>query len=199
MSCEPIWLGRAILWLCAPKSERETIIGDLVEEFRELGANGQRAAARQFWFLRQAVASAGPLLVLKWQREKIAHSILAVTAGYFVLAILVMALNIVFYALWGMPANGPSTRYMTASLVSGFLFVVVGGYVTARIARRRELRSAYQLVAFCFLTSIFSAVTSFGKQPLWYQIALMVVGPSGAVIGGLLRARQVSRIDATER
>ena len=115
------------------------------------------------------------------------------------LAILVMALNIVFYALWGMPANGPSTRYMTASLVSGFLFVVVGGYVTARIARRRELRSAYQLTAFCFLMSIFSAVTSFGKQPLWYQIALMVVGPSGAVIGGLVRARQVSRIDATER
>jgi hypothetical protein len=70
MSCEPIWLGRAILWLCAPKSERETIIGDLVEEFRELGANGQRPAARQFWFLRQAVAYAGPLLVLKWQRGK---------------------------------------------------------------------------------------------------------------------------------
>ncbi len=198
MSSNPNWLGRAVLRLCAPKSDRETILGDLVEEFHELEMQGQPLVTRQIWFLRQAITSAGSLLVMKWRREKMWRSILAVGAGYFTLAVLIMAVDISFYVLAGKPANGPSARYMTFSLISGFFFVMLGGYVTARIARGRERRITYQFAAFCFLMSIMSAASSFGQEPLWYQIALAVTGPSGAAIGGLLRARQISRIHAKE-
>ncbi len=65
----PPLLGRAILWLCLPESERESIPGDLEEEFAQREGDARR------WYLRQAVLSAAPALAMRWRRGEVQERI----------------------------------------------------------------------------------------------------------------------------
>lgn len=62
---KPPWLGRAVLWVCLPASERESIPGDLIEEFTTRGSDARR------WYMRQAVRSAIPALGIRWRRGEL--------------------------------------------------------------------------------------------------------------------------------
>ena len=66
---KPPLLGRAILWLCLPESERESIPGDLLEEFARRGGDARR------WYVRQAILSAMPGLCIRWRRGEIQERI----------------------------------------------------------------------------------------------------------------------------
>ena len=62
---KPPLLSRTILWLCLPASDRESIPGDLFEEFNSLGDDAGRCN------LRQAFRSAMPALGTRWWRGEI--------------------------------------------------------------------------------------------------------------------------------
>jgi len=118
------------------------------------------------------------------------RSILSVIVGYLVMAIAIMAL----FAIWFRgKVTPPSDGFMLFSLGYGFVFAVVGGYVTAMIAKRSEMKHAMALAVFSVLMGIVSMVASAGQEPFWYQIANMVVMVSAVVLGGYLRVRQVRK------
>ena len=69
--------------------------------------------------------------------------------------------------------------------------MIVGGYVTALLAGRSELKHALGLGALSIAMSILEVLTFTGQQPLWYSIALMFLSIPSVLIGGYFRVRQV--------
>jgi hypothetical protein len=91
-------LGGLFLALFAPRRDRETIAGDLAEEHALLAATtGSRAASR--WHFSQVMRSAGPLLWANIRRGGWLKTLGAALAGYFVIAVLVMASDLMMARL----------------------------------------------------------------------------------------------------
>lgn len=118
------------------------------------------------------------------------RSILAVFVGYLVIALPIIAL----FAIWFRePGTKPTEGFMLFSLGYSFLFAAVGGYVTSLIAKRSEMKHATALAAFSALMGIVSMIISAGQEPLWYQIANIVVLVAGVPLGGYVRNRQAMK------
>ena len=80
------------------------------------------------------------------------RSILAVIGGYAVMATAVIAL----FVLWFQePSTEPTVGLMVLSLGYGFIFAIVGGYVTGLIAKRSEIQHVIALAAFGWSWALF--------------------------------------------
>ena len=120
-----------------------------------------------------------------------ARGILAVVAGYIVMAIGVVTVTgavAVLFPTWSSPENA---AYVIFNLGFSLVFALAGGYVTAVVAKRAPLRHAIALAALAFILAIISMVVETGPQPRWYQLSLVIIMPPAMVLGGYLRARQV--------
>jgi peptidoglycan/LPS O-acetylase OafA/YrhL len=113
---------------------------------------------------------------------------LSVVLGYVVMLVAVLAGQVVFTALGlGLMAHRgqqPDAGYFAFNLSTGVFFLMIGGYVTALLAGRSELKHALGLSALSIAMSIVSMVKYAGDQPLWYSIALMFLSIPGALIIG---------------
>ena len=71
----------------------------------------------------------------------------------------------------------------------------IGGYVAARLAPDRPVVHALVLGSIGFALSVAGLVATWNKGPefgpKWYPLALVVVSLPCALLGGLLRARQL--------
>lgn len=119
------------------------------------------------------------------------RSISAVIAGYLVIAIAIVGL----FAVWFGPVSGvPTKGFLIYSLVYGFFAAITGGYVTALVAGRAELKHAVGLAVLVAIAAVISAVMYAGREPLWYQFANLVVVTDGVLLGGFVRHRQRQRL-----
>ncbi|MFN2400708.1 MAG: hypothetical protein ABR543_19045 [Gemmatimonadaceae bacterium] len=119
------------------------------------------------------------------------RSIAAIIAGYLVMAISIVGL---FAAWFGPQAGVPARGFLIYSLVYGFFVAITGGYVTALVAGRAELKHAVGLAVLAAIAALISAVMYAGREPLWYQFANLVVVTDGALLGGFVRHRQRQRL-----
>ena len=184
MECvvKPPALAVLLLAVVLPEGDVDTIYGDLAEEFRAIGlARGELPA--RLWYWRQVAASIPLLLMLKWRRGKTGRHIGAVILGYLTVAIPVILLD---FALASFHARSPFA-YAAWSLLSGFVFLVAGGYVAAMAGGR--MRSPVTLAFLAFVMSVASWFEYRNVHPDWYAIALTLVPIPGALLGGWLRLR----------
>ena len=123
------------------------------------------------------------------------RSVLAVVAGY----LLIFAATILADVALGLlapdafPAAGEGfapVPWMVLILVYSTIFAAAGGYVTARVARRAELKHGLALAAIMVLMSVGTMITYQGRHPLWFQLTLLVLGPLAVAAGAWLRARR---------
>jgi len=118
------------------------------------------------------------------------RSIGAVVAGYLLIAAAIITLFAVFYPD---PTAVPSQGFMLFSMVYGFVFGILGGYVCGLIAQRAEVKHAAIIAGIGILVSVLSMVFAAAKEPMWYQLANMVVLTIAVLLGGWLRARQKAK------
>jgi len=118
------------------------------------------------------------------------RSIGAVVAGYLVIAIAIMVL---FFIAFPDRNVVPSQGFMLFSLVYGFIFGVLGGYVCGLIAGQSEVKHAAAIAVIGIILSLVSMAFAAAKEPMWYQLANMVVLTAAVLIGGWLRACQKSK------
>ncbi len=120
------------------------------------------------------------------------RSILAVVVGYLVTGILVAVRSACMMVLFPAPrpTASPGMMVEALSLVLDFICAVVGGYITAWIARRNEVGHALILGLLMTVIGIVLLVASHGTVPIGYRIALLIIATPGAVLGGVIRARQ---------
>jgi hypothetical protein len=132
------------------------------------------------------------------------RSIIAVVAGFIVMMGVIMAgvaaateLIVpggLFHAATG-PREALPPTYFAANLVVSAMGAVLGGWVTARMAPSREMLHVLALALLMILMSIPGLLgygPSYDVQPVWYIWTLPVLGVSGALLGGWMRARVVS-------
>lgn len=122
------------------------------------------------------------------------RSIIAVVSGFVVIVIFALAADALLMRL--VPSSftdGGATRNSTLlifALVYNFIFSAAGGYLTALIARRVELKHALALGALHFLLSLLSAVQFTETAPVWWHIAALALIIPAVVFGGYLRVAQ---------
>jgi hypothetical protein len=126
----------------------------------------------------------------------ILHAFLALTAGFAIMVVLVIALSALVTRMvpsWTgaeeRPQPGWEPGYVFVNLGSSFLAAAAGGYVTAWVASANPLIHVLALGMVVLALSALSALQSRGKQPIWYALALVAISPIGVLAGGLVRLR----------
>ena len=122
----------------------------------------------------------------------ILHAFLALLAGYAVMAASVVVATAFVSRLlpdWCGQSTRPAAGYLFVNLGYSFLAAAAGGYVTAWIAAPSPLAHALVLAVIVLLLGAVSAFSARRKQPVAYQIALIVLSPLGVLAGALVRLR----------
>jgi hypothetical protein len=81
----------------------------------------------------------------------------------------------------------------SANFIAGSLFLVIGGYVGAFIAKHDELLNGALSSFFCVLLGVYGIFNSSNSTPILLQLLLLIVSPLLAMSGGYLRLKQKSR------
>jgi hypothetical protein len=122
------------------------------------------------------------------------HAFLALAAGFITMALLVAIMTAVLARLtpsWVSGEGKPQPGYIFVNLGYSFLAAAVGGYVAAWLAVANPLYHVLALGITVLALAALSALQSKGKQPIWYQLALVALTPIGVLAGGLVRLRVV--------
>jgi hypothetical protein len=120
----------------------------------------------------------------------IAHAFLALLAGFATMAIAVIAITVLlkrFAPQWVSVQSRPRPGYVLVNLACSFLAAAAGGYVTAWAASQNPLSYVLALAVGVLALGAISTLQARGKQPAWYQIALLIISPFGILAGGLVR------------
>jgi hypothetical protein len=120
------------------------------------------------------------------------HAFFALTAGFLTIAILVGVLTVLLMRLtpsWVQDAGKPQPGYIFVNLCYSFLAAAAGGYVTAWLAAANPLYQVLALAIIVLAVAALSAMQQRGKQPIWYQLALIALSPIGVFAGGIIRLR----------
>ena len=136
MSPGPPRMGRALLWLALPPPERETVAGDLHEEFATVVLPQRGARRARGWYWGQVLRSMAPLLVLRWQRRG-RPPLLAVGAAALLMAAvpLLAAEALRRFVLSQVPLRAgpePSLGYLLGMTWLGLLLAWLGARAGAR-------------------------------------------------------------------
>jgi len=122
----------------------------------------------------------------------ILHTFLALAAGFATMVLLVIVLTALLTRTvpsWTGTEGKPQPGYVFVNLGYSFLAAAAGGYVTAWAAVANPLIHVLALALVVLALAALSALQSRGKQPIWYQLALVAISPIGVLAGGLVRLR----------
>ena len=120
----------------------------------------------------------------------ILRTFLALLAGFLTIAVLVGAVTVLlmrFSPQWVGEQGNLRPSYIAFNLVYSSLAATAGGYVTALMPSANPLILVLALAIIVLVLAALSALQSRGKQPVWYQLALVAITPLGVMTGGLLR------------
>ena len=120
------------------------------------------------------------------------HAFFALLAGFLTMAALVAAFTGLLEWLtpsWVGDQGKPNPGYAFVNLGYSFLAAAAGGYVAALLAVANPLYHVLTLGIIVLALAALSAMQAKGKQPVWYQLALIALTPLGVLAGGLVRLR----------
>lgn len=83
-----------------------------------------------------------------------------------------------------------STLFLVASSVLGGLCSVLGGYVSAHIAKHDEVLNGALRSILCVGLGVYAVVSGTGR--LWLDVLYLPLSPALAALGGYLRSRQTA-------
>jgi hypothetical protein len=117
------------------------------------------------------------------------RSALAVIAGIVVLTATSFAIEALVRPLMGGGMSGRSLPESIFQLAYTAACIAAGGYVTAWVAQRSEVRHAAIMGAIEVVLTLMAMQAFPGKAPLWFWIATLVITVPAAWVGGLLRTK----------
>jgi hypothetical protein len=118
------------------------------------------------------------------------RSIVAIAAGFFATTVMSLGGDLAFRRLspGSFDAQGHPSSDGTLFVTLGYeaLFVLVAGYVTARLAIRRIYAHALGMAAIVLLARAFTVLITWGTAPLWFQLGVLVLIVPMAMLGAKL-------------
>ncbi len=125
------------------------------------------------------------------------RSILAVIAGSLTWMVTALGTDALLMALaphWFQEGGRvESAPVLLLALAYSLSFSVLGGYVTALIAGRREVLHALVLGLLQLAMGIIATIQFWDTAPAWFHIVLLALIAPANVFGGYLRAQQKRR------
>jgi hypothetical protein len=121
------------------------------------------------------------------------HSVLAVVAGFLVMAIIVMigtalavrfVLHVPLTAMQS-PAPALARAYVVTNLSLSAVAALAGGYTAAALAGHDRAIHGAALAGVMVVMSVISMHQAGGRQPRWYQVLLITLMPILALCGAL--------------
>ena len=125
---------------------------------------------------------------------QIAHSFLAILAGFIVIVGLMgiaTALLKRFAPDLTREDAPPDLFIMAINIGIGLACGLLGGYITARYARGNPLVHALVLSLVVLLLSALSALQMKGRQPIHYLLILTTIPSLAVLAGGVIRLHQL--------
>jgi hypothetical protein len=177
----PPRLASWLLGLCLPQRDKETVLGDLVEEHALLASTLSPRDARR-WYWDQALRSSARLFWVSIWRGHWLKTLGAALVGYVAVALLVMGGDLAMSRL----LTASETAYSLISLALGLPAMALGGYIAASM----RPRAAVGLAVIAGVMGVVSLAVTGGAAPVWYQLALIAIGPAGSLAGGRIRIRR---------
>lgn len=131
------------------------------------------------------------------------RSIFAVIAGSVTWMVTALGMDEVLKRLmsasFGTKGEVESVPLLLFMLSYSLLFSVLGGFVTAYIAGRKEIQHAFALGVLQLTMGIIATIQFFDTAPLWFHIACMSLLIPANLLGGQLRVMQKHSSGYTEQ
>jgi hypothetical protein len=83
-----------------------------------------------------------------------------------------------------------STLLVVSSSILGGLCSVLGGYVSARIAKHDEVLNGALSSILCVGSGVYTVINLSSAGPLWLHLAFLPLSPALGALGGYLRSGQ---------
>jgi uncharacterized BrkB/YihY/UPF0761 family membrane protein len=117
-------------------------------------------------------------------RSFMVKSIVAVVAGYAVMAVLVIITTMLAAAFLLNDSSEVTSSYLVVNLILSLISAVVGGWVTAKLAPNNKKRHVQMLAGLIVVLGLLSLTQTVAGQPAWYPWVIMLIGAAGALYGG---------------
>jgi hypothetical protein len=88
--------------------------------------------------------------------------------------------------------KGSTVFYVSYALLGG-ICSVLGGYVSARIAKHDELLNGALSSILCVGSGTYAVISGSAADDLWLHLVFLPLSPALGALGGFLRARQHTR------
>ena len=121
------------------------------------------------------------------------RSILAVLAGNVSWAALWVGSNALLAKLFPAQYQAEKKDYvpmLLSLIVLSFVFSIIAGYLTARIAKRKEITHTLVLGVLQLAMGIAAQMANYDAVPLWYHIVFLLLLIPGNVFGGWFIAKR---------
>jgi hypothetical protein len=172
--------------LIADTELRETVLGDLSEEYAHLAEAGSVKSANA-WYWSQLFRSAIPfssMAVARGGWMGWTRLVFAALVSYAFLVFLVMQTNVWLPHVIGSGA----WRFPSEPLIADVFCAVAAGFVASLIGGRSPLAAAMALGAMCVGISLFLLANGGDGSPAWYQVGLSLIVFPSVVTGAFIRA-----------
>ncbi|MGI9107410.1 MAG: hypothetical protein ACR2G4_14315 [Pyrinomonadaceae bacterium] len=126
------------------------------------------------------------------------RSIFAVIAGSVVWMVTALGMDAMLMSLapmwFGENGKVESLPVLLLMLSYSLSFSVLGGYVTALIAGRKEVRHALILGVLQLVMGLAATIRFFDTAPVWYHVLFLTLLIPTNVLGGRLRVAQKRKV-----
>jgi hypothetical protein len=121
------------------------------------------------------------------------RSFLAILFGFIGMMLVVIVLTLIMVKTMGLKTGHPTAGYLFVNTIYSLMAATIGGYVTAAIARVKQLEHGAVLALVILAMGVYSYRHYTGLQPFWYQVMLQILPPLFAFGGAALFARNAPR------
>jgi hypothetical protein len=178
---KPPVLARVLLAAVAGETEAECVAGDLDEEFAYLSRNLRRSTVNR-WYFSQVLRSLVPLLRLRVRSGELSQVLLSAVLGVTLPLLLLDRLWCLVYSQ--IPLKDGVDR-ATGFLAVNILVLCIGCAVSGFQTRCVKQASSRAIVA--TIAAGVAMWASIGSAPAIYALLVLLLAPSGAIFGCMLR------------
>ncbi|MHC4114311.1 MAG: hypothetical protein ACYSSL_03180 [Planctomycetota bacterium] len=125
--------------------------------------------------------------------KNLLRSIVSIPLGWIV-SYVCSAITLIGIAIFNQETFQPdvqlSVGWSLTILSISSVYGVIGGFVTAVIAQRNEIKHTIGLAIFSLLIAVYFLIISKHTMPTWYRILGLVLIATSVLLGGWLRIKQ---------
>jgi hypothetical protein len=181
----PPILARALLAAVAGETEAECVAGDLDEEFAYLSRNLARSKVNR-WYISQVLRSLVPLLRLRVRSGELSRVLLSAVLG---VALPLLLLDRLWCLVYSQVPLKDGVDRAPGFLAVNITVLCIGSAVSAFQTRSIKQASSSAVVA-AVIAMVAAGVAmwaSIGSAPAAYAFLVLLLAPSGAIFGSMLR------------